>query len=331
MNKTTRHIVLAAFDGCQMLDIAGPMQMFASANDELGYPAYGLILAARQRGPFRTSSGLSLMAESTFAEVESAGLGPLDTVMAIGGEPGLQAALESGEICALLRLAAERGARLASVCTGTFFLSAAGLLDGRRAATHWRAVDHLRRANPAIEVDPDAIYVRDGSIWSSAGVTAGIDLALALIEADHDRALALAIARTHVVFRVRPGGQSQFSSDLAAQSTEDGRLQRLADKIAGQPDRDWNTDVLAGEIGVSVRTLSRLFRKQLNASPAEFVERIRIEQARQALLESEARIETVAHACGFGSLRRMDRAFSRIVSATPSEFRNRFKPKGISS
>jgi transcriptional regulator GlxA family with amidase domain len=202
------------------------------------------------------------------------------------------------------------------------------LLDGRRAATHWRYVESLRRFRPEVDVDPEAIYLRDGNVWTSAGVTAGIDLALALVEADFGRSIALAVARRHVVFRIRPGGQGQFSPELAAQGIRDRRLAKLAEKIAEGPQEDWHSEMLAAEAGVSLRSLSRLFRKELNASPSEFVERVRIDQARRALLDTEARIESVAIRCGFGSLRRMDRAFSRTISATPSEFRDRFKPPG---
>jgi transcriptional regulator GlxA family with amidase domain len=215
-----------------------------------------------------------------------------------------------------------------SVCTGTFFLAAAGLLDGRRAATHWRYVERLRQFRPQVDVDPEAIYLRDGNVWTSAGVTAGIDLALALIEADFGRTIALAVARRHVVFRIRPGGQGQFSPELAAQGIRHHRLSKLAENIAEGPQEDWRTDTLAAEAGVSPRSLSRLFRKELNASPSQFVERVRIDQARRALLETEAKIENVAIRCGFGSLRRMDRAFSRAISATPTEFRARFKAAG---
>ena len=214
------------------------------------------------------------------------------------------------------------------MCSGAFFLAAAGVLDGRRAATHWRAVEALRRFRPEVDVDADAIYVRDGNVWTSAGVTAGIDLALALLEADRGRDIALSVARAHVVFRIRPGGQSQFSVPLDAGGIRDRRLARLAERIEQRPRDDWRTDMLATEAGVSLRSLSRLFRKELNASPSAFVERIRIDRARRALLETNAPVETIAIDCGFGSLRRMDRAFTRVIATTPTEFRSRFKPSG---
>src|SRR5262249_116247 len=176
--------------------------------------------------------------------------------------------------------------RIASVCSGTFFLAAAGLLDGRRAATHWREIDALKRFRPAVLVDGDAIHVEDRGIWTSAGVTAGMDLALAMIEADYGRKVALAIARRHVVVPIRPGGQSQMPSATAAQSANDPKLQNLADKITAHPRVDWRTDVLAEEAGVSKRSLSRLFRAGLNISPADFVERVRTDLARRKLLET---------------------------------------------
>jgi transcriptional regulator GlxA family with amidase domain len=207
-------------------------------------------------------------------------------------------------------------------------LAAAGALDGRRAATHWSEVDALKSFRPAVLVDGDAIHIEDGDIWTSAGVTAGMDLALAMIEADLGRKIALAVARRHVVFRIRPGGQSQFSAELAAQSASNGKLQKLAEKVTAHPRADWRTDVLAAEMGVSQRSLSRLFRAGLNISPADFVERVRIDLARRRLLDSNENVESVAIACGFGSLRRMDRAFARTIAASPTEFRSRFKTNG---
>jgi transcriptional regulator GlxA family with amidase domain len=251
-----------------MLDVTGPLQMFAGVNDELGRQAYELVIAAPKRGPFKTSSGIGLVADLAIADVSPAKCRASDTLIAAGGDPGLCRALERGEITALIQAAWRRGARIVSVCTGTFFLAAAGLLDGRRAATHWRFVERLRRFRPQVDVEPEAIYLRDGDVWTSAGVTAGIDLALALIEADFGRAIDLAVARRHVVFRIRPGGQGQFSPELAAQGIRHHRLSKLVEKIAEEPQEDWRTDTLAAEAGVSPRSLSRLFRKELNASPS---------------------------------------------------------------
>jgi transcriptional regulator GlxA family with amidase domain len=322
------NILLLAFPNGQLLDIAGPLQMFAGANDELPRPVYRIAIAAPQAGPFATSSGVRLVADLAFSQVTNRRLERTDTLITVGGEPGMREELTRGSVTKIVSRAIGRVTRIASVCNGTFFLAAAGALDGRRAATHWRDVDALKRFRPAVVVDGDAIHIEDRGIWTSAGVTAGMDLALAMIEADLGRKIALAIARRHVVFRIRPGGQSQFSAELAAQSVGNIKLQRLADRVTTQPRTDWRTNVLAAEIGVSQRSLSRLFRADLNVSPADFVERVRTDLARRRLLETNENVETIALACGFGSLRRMDRAFARAIAASPQEFRSRFKTNG---
>jgi transcriptional regulator GlxA family with amidase domain len=302
--------------------------MFAGANDALSHCAYHLQTAAPDKGPFATSSGVQLVADASFHQVTRSKLARTHTLLVVGGSPGVSIQLEQGAIARIVANAVGRVARIASVCSGAFFLAAAGVLDGRRATTHWSVVEDLKRFRPAIEVDGDAIHIEDRGIWTSAGVTAGMDLALAMIEADHGRAIALAVARRHVVFRIRPGGQSQFSAELAAQSASNPKVQRLADKVAQSPAKTWRTEELACEAGVSERSLSRLFRGSLNVSPADFVERVRVDLARRWLLETGDSIERVALKSGFGSLRRMDRAFARAVGASPTEFRARFKSNG---
>jgi transcriptional regulator GlxA family with amidase domain len=324
----SHNILLLAFPNGQLLDIAGPLQMFAGANDEVSRRVYRIEIAAPQAGPFPTSSGVRLVADAAFAQVTNRRLARTDTLITVGGEPGMRQELARGSVTEIVSRAIGRVPRIASVCNGTFLLAAAGALDGRRAATHWSEVDALKRFRPAVRVDGDAIHIEDGGIWTSAGVTAGMDLALAMIEADLGRKVALAIARRHVVFRIRPGGQSQFSAELAAQSAGNTKLQKLAEGVAAHPRTVWRTDVLAAEIGVSQRSLSRLFRAGLNISPADFVERVRIDFARRRLLETDENVEIIAFACGFGSLRRMDRAFARTIAASPTEFRSRFKTNG---
>jgi transcriptional regulator GlxA family with amidase domain len=321
-------IVLLAFPNGQLLDIAGPLQMFTGANDELSRRVYRIEIAAPQAGPFATSSGVQLVADISFAQITNKRLACIHTLITVGGEPGMRQELARGNATDIVSRAIGRVSRIASVCSGTFFLAAAGALDGRRAATHWSEVEALKRFRPAVLVDGDAIHIEDRGIWTSAGVTAGMDLALAMIEADFGRKVALAIARRHVVFRIRPGGQSQFSAELVAQSADNPKLQKLAEKITTHPRADWQTDVLAAEAGVSRRSLSRLFRRGLNVSPADYVERVRTELARRRLLETNDNVEAIAVACGFGSLRRMDRAFARAMSASPTEFRSRFRTNG---
>jgi transcriptional regulator GlxA family with amidase domain len=324
-----RNVLLLAFPNAQLLDVAGPLQMFAGANDALARRAYRIAIAAPQAGPFPTSSGVGMVADLAFAQITGRRLARTHTLIAVGGEPGMREQLARGAVTRIVAKAIGRVPRISSVCSGAFFLAAAGALDGKRATTHWRAVDALRRFRPAVDVDADAIHVEDRGVWTSAGVTAGMDLALAMIEADHGRAVALAIARRHVVFRIRPGGQSQFSSELAAQSVVgNAKIRKLAEKVTGTPRGDWRTDALAAEAGVSQRSLSRLFRASLNVSPADFVERVRVDLARRRLLDTEDNVESIAFACGFGSLRRMDRAFARTVSTSPTEFRSRFKTNG---
>ena len=207
---------------------------------------------------------MQLVADISFREVTRSKLSRTHTLMAVGGNPGVPIQLEQG-ITRIVADAVGRVARIASVCSGAFFLAAAGVLDGRRATTHWSAVEDLQRFRPAVEVDGDAIHIEDQGIWTSAGVTAGMDLALAMIEADHGRRIALAVARRHVVFRIRPGGQSQFSAELAAQSASNPKVQRLAEKVAQSPARTWRAEELACEAGVSERSLSRLFRGSLTS------------------------------------------------------------------
>ena len=314
------NILMLAFPQAQLLDIAGPLQMFAGAKDALGYPAYRLQIAAPAVGPFATPSGVHLVADVAFAEVTARKIDRTQTLIASGGSEGVRIELERQTLARIIANAAGRVPRIASVCSGAFFLAAAGVLDGRRATTHWSSVEALKRFRPAIDVDGDAIHIEDRGVWTSAGVTAGMDLALAIIEADHGRAVALSVARRHVVFRIRPGGQSQFSSELTAQSASNPKVQRLAQTVIASPERQWRTEELASEAGVSTRSLSRLFHGSLNVSPADFVERVRINLARRRLLETGDTIELVAHKCGFGSLRRMNRAFAARSVPHPLSF-----------
>jgi transcriptional regulator GlxA family with amidase domain len=325
------NVLLLAFPNGQLLDITGPLQMFAGANAEVSHQAYRIEIAAPDAGPLVTSSGVRLIADLSFAQVTSKRLDRTHTLLAAGGHPGMRAELARGGVTGIVSRAIGRVPRIASVCTGAFFLAAAGLLDGRRAATHWSAADDLKRFRPAIIVDDDAIHVEDRGVWTSAGVTAGMDLALAMIEADLGRDVALMIARRHVVFRIRPGGQSQFSSELAAQCAGNGKIRQLAERITQHPQADWRTEALAVEAGVSQRSLSRLFRSGLNVSPADFVERVRIDLARRRLLDTSESVDVVAHGCGFGSVRRMDRAFARTIAVSPTEFRARFRAHGEKS
>lgn len=245
-----------------------------------------------------------------------------DTLIVPGG-PGVHRAAGDAALLAWLRRRAAAARRAGSVCTGTFLMAAAGLLDGRPATTHWRSCDLLAARFPRLRVDADAIFVRDGKLFSSAGVTAGIDLALALIEEDLGRALAMSVARHLVVYARRAGGQSQFSETLRAQSADDGTFDALHQWIAAHLDADLSVDALAARAGMSPRHFARLYRSRTGTTPAKAVARLRLEAARQQL-EGAARIGTVAQAAGFGDADRLRRAFHRHLGVAPRTYRSGF-------
>lgn len=322
--KAPHTLLCLIFPGFQLLDLTGPFAMFAAANRLAGEKLYDLRTAAPQAGPVESSSGLPVVADIS-AQAACALVSPAGTLLAAGGEEaGLRAALKDDGVRTLVETGFERAGRVGSVCSGTFLLAASGRLSGRRVTTHWRSAGLLQRLYPDIAVEPDAIHIRDGKVWTSAGVTAGIDLALALIETDHGRDLALAVARENVVYRIRSGGQAQFSSELAAQAVDDRRLARLAEAIRARPERDWSVAAMCDELAVSPRTLSRLCRSEMATSPAAFVERVRIDTARALLVETRGRIDAIARTSGFGTHQRMDRAFTRQLGVTPSDYRARF-------
>jgi transcriptional regulator GlxA family with amidase domain len=322
-----RLVVVLAFEAAQLLDVAGPLQTFASANeiakDARGAP-YRLAVAARRGGVISTSSGLPLVT------VSIAGLrgAPIDTLIVPGG-PGVHQALKDSRLIAWVRGQAAAARRIASVCTGAFLLAQTGLLAGRRATTHWKSCSRLQDSHPDIEVDPNPIYIREGRIWTSAGVTAGIDLSLALIEEDLGRTLAMQVARHLVVFLKRPGGQSQFSAPLAAQAAAaDGNAPNqfapLHGWIAAHVAGDLRVERLAQQAGMSPRTFARVYAATMGTTPARMVEKIRVEAVRRALEETEMPIKQIASACGFGAEERLRRAFARQVGTTPAEYRRRF-------
>lgn len=319
-----RRVLFLVYPGIQALDVVGPHQMFAGAADEAP-GAYTLSVAAAQQGALPCGSGLPLVADRAFSALDARFLRTIDTLFVVGGgDEALRNALAGREITGIVARAQGRVRRIASVCAGAFFLADAGLLDGKRAATHWKSVAELRRFRPQVDVDADAIFVRDGEIWTSAGVTAGIDLALAMIEDDLGRDIALNVARRHVVFRMRSGGQAQFSAELEAQAAPDGALDKLTRAIIAAPAKDWRIDTMAAQANVSPRSLSRLFARSFRQSPAAFVERVRVDAARRMLVESPKTIDQIALACGFGAVRRLDRAFQRTLNTSPSAFRARF-------
>jgi transcriptional regulator GlxA family with amidase domain len=284
------------------------------------HDVYRVELLAATAGPLVTSSGLRLIADRGVAAVR----GGIDTLLVAGGV-GTPGAMRDVRLLAALRRLAPRVRRLGSVCTGTFVLAAAGLLDGRRVTTHWRACARLAHLFPSLTVDPDPIFVRDGNVYTSAGVTAGMDLALALVEEDEGRDVALEVARDMVLFLRRPGGQSQFSAQLATQAADREPLRDVQAWIADHLAADLSVEALATRAAMSPRNFARVFAHEVGLTPARFVEKIRVEAARRRLEESPHGVEHIAAECGFGSAESMRRAFLRTVRVTPSAYRSRFR------
>jgi transcriptional regulator GlxA family with amidase domain len=315
----SRRIVIVAFEDVQSLDVTGPTEVFSLADRASGGGVYKLELAAGDGAPLRTSSGLQLVPDRSL----DACRGPVDTLIVAGGR-GVRAAADDERLSSWLRLAARRSRRVASVCTGAFLLARTGLLDGRRATTHWGACAALRRNFPAIEVDPDPIFIRDGNVYTSAGVTAGIDLALALVEEDLGRQVALGVARDLVLFIRRPGGQAQFSSGLAGQAAARPGVRELQEWIADHLDEDLSVASLAERAYMSQRNFARVFAAEVGVTPAAYVEALRLERARALLETTDLQLEEVAHRCGFGTVETLRRTFGRRLHVGPSEYRARF-------
>lgn len=319
--NAARVIEVLAYPAVQLLDVTGPVQVFVSANDHVaqsgGTPPYVLRVVARDARGVATSAGLGI-ATNPLPRVGTA----LDTLMVAGG-PGVDAAAMDPVLVDWVRRRARKARRVASVCTGAFLLGASGVLDGRRAVTHWSYCADLARRFPAARVERDPIFVRDGSVWTSAGVTAGIDLALALVEEDLGRTTALAVARYLVVFLKRPGGQAQFSEALSLQSAEDefGALHEWVGKHLAD---DLSLSILASQAGMSERSFSRHYAEATGLTPARAVERLRVEAARRLLSESRLPVKRISQRCGFGSEETMRRSFLRVLAATPQDYRARF-------
>ncbi len=318
-----RNVAMVGFADAQILDITGPLEVFSSASRILANTGrlerYELSLLAPTPGPFATSSGLQLVAPHRLADYAE----PIDTFIVAGGR-GVHDACKNDAVVAGVRALAARSRRVASVCSGAFLLATAGLLDGRRATTHWASCTHLAERFDQVSVEQDAIYVRDGDVYTSAGVTAGMDLALALVEEDVGRDLSLMCARWLVKFLKRPGGQSQFSAVLEAQQAERDPLRDLQQWLLAHIADDLSVAVLAERVGMSPRNFARAFSKEVGETPARYVESVRIEAARRKLQDSALSVEQVASSCGFGSAETMRRAFLRRVRVSPSAYRARF-------
>jgi len=317
--STLRRIVVVVFADVQALDVTGPSEVFSLAHRAAPDGAYAIELVAAEPGAIRTSSGLALIPDRAVDRCA----GAIDTLVVAGGL-GVPQAARDERLIAWLRLAARRSRRVASVCTGAFLLARAGLLDGRRATTHWAACAALERNYPAVDVEPDPIFVRDGNVYTSAGVTAGIDLALALVEEDLGRVAALDVARSLVLFIRRPGGQAQFSAGLAGQSASQPGIRVLQSWIADHLEADLSVPALADRSFMSQRNFARVFARETGMTPAAYVEALRVERARTLLETTELQLDEVARRCGFGTVETLRRAFARRLRVSPSDYRARF-------
>ncbi|GAA2301952.1 GlxA family transcriptional regulator [Streptomyces kunmingensis] len=315
-----RTVLVLLFDGVQSLDVTGPVEVFAGAAPAAGSASggYRVRTASLDGAPVRTSSGLILLPDHSLAE---AAVPAPHTVLVPGGQGTRR---PDPRLIDWLRVNAPGAQRIVSVCTGAILLAQAGLLDGRRATTHWAYCDRLARDHPAIDVDPDPIYVRDGNVATSAGVTAGIDLALALVEEDHGRDTALTIARHLVVFLRRPGNQAQFSAQLAAQTARREPLREVQQWITEHPDDDLCVESMAARARLSPRHFARAFRTETGLTPGRYVERVRVEHARRLLEDTTDGVEEVSRASGYGTPEAMRRAFLKNLGTPPAEYRRRF-------
>jgi transcriptional regulator GlxA family with amidase domain len=302
------------FDGVTLLDVSGPAEVLGKAAQQ-GSP-YEVVLVSPAGGDVRSSVGVRLS-----GTLPAATAGPLDTVV-VAGADHLPSAVDRELLDAAGPLVAA-APRVASVCTGAFVLAALGVLDGRRATTHWRHTARLARRYPRIAVEPDAIFVRDGHVLTSAGVSAGIDLTLALVEHDHGAAAAREVARELVVFLQRPGGQSQFSAATQGPVPSSALVRTLQERVLADPARDHSPTALASAAAVSPRHLSRLFQQELGTTPARWVEGVRVEAAQRLLLAGHSVTSAATHS-GLGSDETLRRAFARHLGTTPTEYRERF-------
>ncbi|MDX3665485.1 GlxA family transcriptional regulator [Streptomyces europaeiscabiei] len=312
-----RTVLVVLFDGVQSLDVTGPMEVFVGAEQHTP-GTYRISTASLDGTPVRASSGLTLVPDHSLA-----GAPAPHTLLVPGGQGTRNPA---PEVIAWLREHGPRAERLVSVCTGAILLAEAGLLDGRRATTHWAYCDTLARHHPAIEVDPDPIFVRDGQVATSAGVTSGIDLALALVEEDIGREVALSIARHLVVFLRRPGNQAQFSAQLAAQTARREPLREVQQWITEHPGDDLSVERLAARARLSPRHFARAFQAETGTTPGRYVDRVRLEHARRLLEDTTDGVEEISRTCGYGTSEAMRRAFVKTLATSPAEYRRRFRP-----
>ncbi|MFE0255615.1 GlxA family transcriptional regulator [Streptomyces sp. NPDC059010] len=315
-----RTVLFVLFDDVQSLDVTGPLEVFAGAEKHTP-GTYRIRTATLDGAPVRTSSGLTVVPDHALTDTRDP-----HTLVVPGGNGTRN---PDPALTDWLRERGPRAERLVSVCTGAILLAAAGLLDGRRATTHWAYCDKLARDHPAVEVDPDPIFVRDGHVATSAGVTSGIDLALALVEEDLGRDVALNLARHLVVFLRRPGNQAQFSAQLAAQTAQREPLREVQRWITEHPDDDLTVGSLAARAALSPRHFARAFQSETGMTPGRYVDRVRLEHARRLLEDTHDGVEEISRACGYGTPEAMRRAFVKSLGTAPAEYRRRFRPTTV--
>lgn len=319
-----RKIGIVAFPNAQSLDISGPFEVFSFANyslQRLGISeqsVYSIKILADAPGPITTMSGLQIIADEAYGDPNS----QFDTLLVAGGN--IEGELSNTRLLDWIKVMSPRVNRLASVCTGAFLLAESGLLDGCKATTHWHYCQQLAKNYPRVQLEPDHIFVRDGHIFTSGGITSGIDLALAMLEDDWGQELALYVARFLVVFLKRPGGQSQFSTYLTCEASHRPDLRELQTWIMAHTGDDLHVEELAERMAMSPRNFARLFLAETGMTPAKFVEMARIDQARHLLETTEIAVETVADKAGFKDPERMRRAFIRQLGVNPQNYRQRF-------
>ena len=320
-----RRVVFVCFEDFEALDVTGPWEVFSIAGQEAARK-YDLVLASPDGRPLPSSGGLQFVPRHSLNACPE----PIDTLVVAGG-PGVDAAANHEPLIAWLKQCAPRARRVCAVCTGAFLLARAGLLDGRRATTHWERCAALRRCYPMVDVDPDPIFVRDGNVYTSAGVTAGIDLALALVEEDLGSGAALGVARTLVLFVRRPGGQAQFSTGLAGQEAEQSGIRALQGWIADHLDQDLSVATLAARVHMSQRNFARVFSRSVGVSPGAYVQALRLERARMLLETTDLRLNEVARRCGFRSVDALRRAFAEKLRVSPTEYRAQLPARKVIS
>jgi transcriptional regulator GlxA family with amidase domain len=322
-------VVFLVYPGIQGLDLVGPLEVFAGATSALADATqrrrgYTTTVASVDGAPIETESGLSINT------VAATSVAAIDTLVVPGGF-GVLTAVDDQILVGAAGVLGRRAARIVTVCTGTFLAAAAGLLEGRRVCTHWARASALSRRFPDLHVDPEPIYIRDGNVWTSAGVTAGIDLALAVVEHDHGAEVAQLVARWLVMFLRRPGGQAQFAAPVWSDRAELEPVRAAQESIEADPGADHRVGVLADRVGMSERHFTRRFTEQVGVSPAQYVTSVRVDAARRELEATGATVDLIARRCGFGTAETMRRTFTRRIGVSPDQYRRRFRTTATST